>query len=744
MKQGIFTVVIILLLIAALIVGGVFLFRSLNQNGGEEPSHPSGNSVPSANNGDPTPTPTPTPTPPPHVHTFSEQMAVDEYLASPATCRTPATYYYLCSCGEVGTTTYTYGPLGAHDMENGTCTICGRAESTGLIFTPNTYDQTDPNAVRTCTLSGFGTCADTDLVIPDLSPDGMLVTRIATSAFEGHASLERVTFPAHLYEIDLYAFKNASALHSLLFSKAGKLQTIRAGAFTGCNALETVTLPEGLRTLGAEAFMYCQSLNSVTLPKTLEVASKYAFAECPRLESVTISEGVTKIAEGSFAYDPLLTSITLPTSLKTIEADAFDSTGVAKVHIPVNVDSIHHDAFYNCRELAAFTVDEQNATYKAIDGILYRKSNNEMVIFPPAKRVTTLAIPEGTTTIYEDSFSEVQGISHITLPASVTKIENGAFYYSTLESITIPAGSKLTEIGEAAFAGCHNLKSITIPAGVTKIAYNAFANCTALAEVSLPYGITTIDALAFSGCTSLTRIDIPTSVTKIEYSAFQWSGLVSITIPRSVLEIEGSVFYECKNLAEINVASDNPNYKSMDGVLYSKDGKTLYTYPAGKPDKHFVIPSGVEDVGSFDYCTALESVFIPLSVKSSGSFTHCENLKHVNYAEGYVNEWGGVHGFEDCINLTDIVLPDGAVQIYSHAFKGCYSLTSVTIPDSIMIIDYRVFAGCSSLRSIKFTGTKAQWEAIEKNAEWDVNMGVTYTIHCTDGDITKTSPSVLY
>lgn len=740
MKKGILTLLVILLLIAALIVGGVLLFRSLASNGGEEaapPSGPVGGGSPQ-----PAPTPIPIPTPPPHVHEFSAEYPEAQYLAAEATCLSPATYYYVCGCGEVGTTTYTYGALGAHAIEDGVCTRCHRGESIGLVFTPNTYDHSDPNALRTCTLSGLGTCTDSDLVIPALSPDGMRVTRIATSAFEGNTTLERVTFPAYLYEIDLDAFKNASALHTLLFAKEGKLQTIRTGAFMGCNALQSITLPEGLRSLGAEAFMHCQYLTEVTLPSTLTSVPQHAFAECKLLAEITLPEGLEAIDESAFAFCPCLVNVTLPQTLQTVGADSFAHTGFTEVHLPVNLESIHHDAFSGCYDLAVITVDEGNATYKAVDGILYRKSNNEMVIFPPAKRVTNLVIPEGTTTIYADSFSEVQGIANITLPASVTRIENGAFFYSTLESITIPANSQLTEIGEAAFIGCHNLKRFDVPAGVTKIGYNTFANCESLAEVTLPYGITTIDAYAFAGCTSLTRITIPESVTKIEGAAFQWSGLTSITIPRSVTEIGDSAFWICRDLAAITVATDNLCYKSMDGVLYTKDGKTLITYPAGKADKNFAVPTGVEHVRAFSYCAALESIYLPPSVLTFEDFEHCESLKRITFDENCNTYCIGDNTFEGCKSLTEIVLPNGMRTIAYNAFKNCESLMSVTLPVSITTIEAFVFEGCTALTDIYFDGTAAAWSAVGRSEYWDANMSTSYTLHCTDSDTTAQSPDV--
>ena len=86
--------------------------------------------------------------------------------------------------------------------------------------------------------------------------------------------------------------------------------------------------------------------------------------------------------------------------------------------------------------------------------------------------------------------------------------------------------------------------------------------------------------------------------------------------------------------------------------------------------------------------------------------------------------------------MSSIVIPDGVTIIGEYAFSYCSGLTSVTIPDSVTSIGYEAFYGCSGLTAINFQGTMAQWQAIEKGSYWDNSTGV-YTVHCTDGTISK-------
>ena len=185
--------------------------------------------------------------------------------------------------------------------------------------------------------------------------------------------------------------------------------------------------------------------------------------------------------------------------------------------------------------------------------------------------------------------------------------------------------------------------------------------------------------------------------------AFQGNkAITSVNIPDSVTSIDSYAFSNCSNLENISVASDNATYKSIDGNLYAKDGKTLIQYAIGKNDTCFVIPDSVTSIGegAFYYCSSLTSITIPDSVASIGNyaFEYCSSLISITIPNSVT--FIGEDAFYYCSSLTSVTIPDSVTSIGNHAFEYCSSLTSINIPDSVTSIGERAFYYCSRLTSV--------------------------------------------
>lgn len=217
-------------------------------------------------------------------------------------------------------------------------------------------------------------------------------------------------------------------------------------------------------------------------------------------------------------------------------------------------------------------------------------------------------------------------------------------YKSDVKAVVIDDG--VTSVGIYAFDGFTNLKRVKIGADVKSIGGDAFAACYVLENVSLPESLEVINHRAFSLCMALKSVVLPDSVKKIGNSAFyQCDALESLTIGKGVAEIGNNAFAYSKSLKEIKVAEGNEAFVDVDGVLYTKDKKTLVRYPAAKAETAVTVPDGVEVLGygAFHSCVALKEISIPISVTEIGShaFFGCKSIEKVGYS-GTEEQWAKI------------------------------------------------------------------------------------------------------
>ena len=307
---------------------------------------------------------------------------------------------------------------------------------------------------------------------------------------------------------------------------------------------------------------------------------------------------------------------------------------------------------------------------------------------PWGQSVTEVIIKTGVTSIGEHAFAGCSELRSITIPDSATSIGNAAFIECiSLTSVMIPGS--ITSIGDEAFNGCRGLRSITIPGSVTSIGRGAFVNCRRLTSVTIPESITSIGNSTFSSCTGLTSVTIPNGVTNIENFAFlDCAGLTSVIIPGSVTSIGESAFERCTGLTSITI----PNSVTSIGYFAFRDCTGLTS---------ITIPDSVTSIGNFIFkgCRSLTSVTIPDSIKSIGTaFSGCTGLTSITIPNSVTSI--GDYAFSDCTGLTNITIPSSVTSIGNYVFKGCAGLTSITIPNSITSIGDCAFYDCKGLTSI--------------------------------------------
>ena len=359
-------------------------------------------------------------------------------------------------------------------------------------------------------------------------------------------------------------------------------------------------------------------------------------------------------------------------------------------------------------------------------------SNNYSGSIVIPSSVTNSSVTYSVTSIGNLAFYSCSSMTSISLPSSVTTIGDNAFSGCTgLTSFNIP--STVTSIGSYAFTDCRSLISIVIPPSVTKINTSTFGSCYSLSSITIPSSVTSIGEFVFYNCNQLTSITIPPSVTSIGTWAFSYcSGLTNFSISQSVTYIGSAAFAYCS--AIITVDKNNPNYSSLNGLLYNKKQTKLISCPFVTSGS-FIIPSSVDSIAEYAFysCYKLTSVIIPSTVKSIGSsaFKYCTALTNITIPSS-VNSIES-EAFTDCSGLISVetnnfnysslngllynkkqtkliscpyvtsgsfIIPSSVDSIAEYALFDCSNLTSLKVPSSVKSIGNSAFENCTGLTSL--------------------------------------------
>ena len=276
----------------------------------------------------------------------------------------------------------------------------------------------------------------------------------------------------------------------------------------------------------------------------------------------------------------------------------------------------------------------------------------------------------------------------------------------------------------------NRITSIVICEGVTNVGASAFSSCGYLTAVMLPDSIRKIGSDAFANCYSLSEITIPNGVISIGRHALAGCNMTNITIPGSVTSIDITGFARDENLRSVTVADSNPNYCSVDGVLFNKSRTKLISYPGGKGSSYF-IPDGTSIIGSeaFTACFGLTNIIIPDSVITieDGAFSYCQGLTSVTIPGNVTSI--GEYAFTYCQSLREVNILSGAVNIGAVAFGSCTGLVSIGIPNSVTSIGVASFTICDLLHDVYYSGTEEQWQVIEMDDYTRQRLSTIAIIH---------------
>ena len=543
----------------------------------------------------------------------------------------------------------------------------------GLFRGSGIYEFDIPTETKKIGMASFADCKRLQkVVIPEN------VTEIEAFAFENDESLKYVKIDANIKAIKQGTFRGCSSLKEIVIPESVK--SIGYEAFKDCTSLETIRLPYSIKELGDGVFEGCANLKSIELPSGMKVLSPKLFYGCKTLGEVVIPSTIEFIKNEVFKGCESLYSIILPLGVKGIGNNAFSYSGLHKVIIPDTVTELGESAFYNCRNLHTALVPGSIKTIPEF-------------CFDNCRSLSQITICEGVESIEDYAFSVCLSLKKLFLPEGINKIETihilantfikdlyvpstlkdivpynrdyGSGYYANLH---IPLGMRTVaeqyiedtkkfceehrygfnepnELFE--YAVIDNLIVEILDKSNNTLTIGGLINPYASNDIVIPssalingryYRITRIETNAFYNYTSINSIKISNGITSIGAHAFSYcSSLKKVEFPASLTDIEGELFYGCNNLESIFVDFDNPQFLSVNGVLYTKDHKKIVAYPNASGQDYKII-DGTEYIENFAFksCVDLENLRLPNSIRVIGDnvFYGCDNLKSVVIPNG--------------------------------------------------------------------------------------------------------------
>lgn len=192
-----------------------------------------------------------------------------------------------------------------------------------------------------------------------------------------------------------------------------------------------------------------------------------------------------------------------------------------------------------------------------------------------------------------------------------------------------------------------------------------------------------------------------------EYAFYKSTNLKTVTIPKTVTSIGNEAFSDCTGLQNIYVNEENSNYSAINGILLSKNQKTLFYCPLGKSGE-CEVPAKVTAVAdcAFQNCTNLTSVVLPDAITSIGNsaFDGCSSLVSINIPSSLTTIGEKAFYNNHALN-SKLVIPSGVLEIGVSAFQYCTSLNNVVLSEGINEIKNNAFRDCTSLQSIQLPST---------------------------------------
>ena len=639
---------------------------------------------------------------------------------------------------------------------------------------------------------GEGVFSNDEKLSSVLLKDGL--TKIGKEAFSGCGSLPKITLPSSLVEIDNYAFCQCKKLSEIVIPE--NVKAIGIEAFSGCSMLARVVLPAGIESISNDAFDGCATnikfeVVSGSYAEQWAMENGYKVNAITPVNSVNLSETDAVINKGKTlklkaevgpeeATNKKIVWSTSDKSIATVEAgtvtakacgecdiiceaaDGYGAKAVCHVNviqmvqsISVSQKKIKVDLFGNY--IPELKISPADATDPSIvwessdpsiavvdeNGVIRGISGGDCTIKASAVdgsgkfveltvHVPMFSVSIDPVYIPVGGYAEIEIVNPSHLSQSDLKISGDAFlnscnwlsvsgwcegktkvtikYQNDSYSFDVIVGPKpqeqesgdyvytLDPDGNAKikrYNGPINYQNLVIPEEidghpVVSLGSSAFVNIHSII-VTIPDSVIHIDGGCFSSC-EFREINIPESVECLVHGCFSGSKLQRIVIPSSVTSILGNPFADCSDLRYIVVDPQNPYFVNIDGALVDKRDMRLIALEYANIEKNYSIPDGVRTVGykAFDvFELPVKYVNFPETVKFVENYAFAR-VQIIEIAFDGIEEISPF-AFSNCTWLKKVTLSDTIKRLGQNAFEHNKTLNRINLPAGLSQIDDNCF-----------------------------------------------------
>ncbi|MCI6509250.1 MAG: leucine-rich repeat domain-containing protein, partial [Bacilli bacterium] len=478
--------------------------------------------------------------------------------------------------------------------------------------------------------------------------------------------------------IDDLAFLNNKTIKSVELAES--LLTIGGSILSGCSNLEKLVINnisifgnakslfgriEYDNSYSTGGYYVPSNFTNLTINGDAEIPS-YVFNGISTLTDVTIDEGITSIGSNAFANCSSLTTLKLPGSLRKIDYGAFNNTN--------NINIIYFNGTIEdwCHiEMTLVDFDNPPTPVNYDSKVFMKNGNNEY------EEVTEITIPDSITKINDYQFYNFNNVTKLILNRNITSIGNNAFYGCALTEVLIPISVK--EIGNTIFSN----RNATIYCEVESKPDGWNDNFAYGNNIIWGY----VGTLTQDGITYLIKTD-HAEVTSIEDT--------DVIVPETVLY--NGISYNVTTICNLGSPKDLTSIIITNGIKTIND----YAFNGCTNLKEVNLPNSLKYIGSnaFNGCNALEKIIIPNEIETinDSTFYGCTNLKEVNLPNSLKRIGSNV--FIGCKVLERIILPNGIEIINDYTFNDCINLKEVNFPNTLQEIGEGTFNGCNALEKI--------------------------------------------